>query len=150
MLPIYENARLGRKVNSAPSKILQEPPKMYIQCSSPGDSQTSCKVWLASGERRRCGNEGKTQKPLKFAGVPQTRQQISAVNGPFKFAILCGHVEDVLLFNNLFGAQVAIFCTIFASCISASRVQHISDMHSKFVLRPHHLWKYGRHPISDR
>jgi len=33
---------------------------------------------------------------------------------------------------------------------SASRVQHISDMHSKFALRPHHVWKYGRHPISDR
>jgi len=33
---------------------------------------------------------------------------------------------------------------------SASRVQHISDMHSKFELRPHHVWKYGRHPISDR
>jgi len=32
---------------------------------------------------------------------------------------------------------------------SASRVQHISDMHSKFALRPHHVWKYGRHPISD-
>jgi len=38
----------------------------------------------------------------------------------------------------------------FASCISASRVQHISDMHSKFALMPHHVWKYGRHPISDR
>ena len=33
---------------------------------------------------------------------------------------------------------------------SASRVQHISDMHSKFALRPHHVWKYGRHPIFDR
>jgi len=33
---------------------------------------------------------------------------------------------------------------------SASRVQRISDMHSKFALRPHHVWKYGRHPISDR
>jgi len=29
---------------------------------------------------------------------------------------------------------------------SVSRVQHISDMHSKFA----HVWKYGRHPISDR
>jgi len=29
-------------------------------------------------------------------------------------------------------------------------VQHISDMHSKFTLRPHHVWKYGRHPIADR
>jgi len=32
---------------------------------------------------------------------------------------------------------------------SASRVQHISDLHSKFALSPHHVWKYGRHPISD-
>jgi len=32
---------------------------------------------------------------------------------------------------------------------SASRVQHILDMHSKFELRSHHVWKYGRHPISD-
>jgi len=29
----------------------------------------------------------------------------------------------------------------------ASRVQHISDLHSKFALGPHHVRKYGRHPI---
>jgi len=28
-------------------------------------------------------------------------------------------------------------------------VQHISDLHSKFALRPHHVWKYGRHPVCD-
>ena len=33
---------------------------------------------------------------------------------------------------------------------AASRVQHVSDLHSKFALGPHHVWKYGRHPISDR
>ena len=27
---------------------------------------------------------------------------------------------------------------------SASRVQHVSDLHPKFTLRPHHEWKYGR------
>jgi len=33
----------------------------------------------------------------------------------------------------------------------ASRVmQRVSDLHLKFALRPHHVWKYGRHPISDR
>jgi len=26
---------------------------------------------------------------------------------------------------------------------SASRVQHVSDLHFKFALRPHHVWKYG-------
>jgi len=29
-------------------------------------------------------------------------------------------------------------------------MQHISDLHPKFALRPHYVWKYGRHPISDR
>jgi len=47
---------------------------------------------------------------------------------------------------------MAIFGDFFTSCISgsASRVQHSSDLHSKFALRPHHVWKYGRRPISDR
>jgi len=60
----------------------QEPPKMYIQCISPGDSQTSCKVCLTSAERCRCSNEAKTRNPLKFAGVTQIHQPISAHSGP--------------------------------------------------------------------
>jgi len=46
-------------------------------------------------------NAAKTRNPLEFAGVPQTRQQISAVSRP-KFTILSGHVEVVLLLNNCF------------------------------------------------
>ena len=61
----------------------------------------SCKVWLTSGERHRCSNEGKTRSPLKFAGVPQTGKPISAVSG-LKFAILWGHVEEILLLNTFF------------------------------------------------
>ena len=37
----------------------------------------------------------------------------------------------------------------FASCIFSNCVQHVSDLHPKLALRPHHVWKYGRHPISD-
>ena len=48
-----------------------------------------------------CSNAAKTRNPLKFAGVPQTRQQISAVSR-LKFTILSGHVEEVLLFKNFF------------------------------------------------
>jgi len=54
---------------------------------SPGDGQRSCKVLLASGERRRCSNEAKKRNQLKFAVVPQTPERISAVSGP-KFTIL--------------------------------------------------------------
>jgi len=45
-----------------------------------------------------CSNAAKTRNPLKFAGVPQTGQLISAASRP-KFTILWGHVEDILLLN---------------------------------------------------
>ena len=48
-----------------------------------------------------CSNATKTRNPLKFTGVPQTRQQISAASGP-KFTVLSGDVEEVLLFNKFF------------------------------------------------
>jgi len=44
-------------------------------------------VWLTPTTRVPCSNAAKTRKLLKFAGVPQTRQQISAVSRP-KFTIL--------------------------------------------------------------
>jgi len=59
----------------------QVPPIMNIQYTSPGEGQTWCKVWLASGERRCCSNEAKTRNPLKFARVSQTPRPISAVIG---------------------------------------------------------------------
>jgi len=105
------------------------------------------KVWLTPTTRVPCSNAAKTRNPLKFAGVPQTRQQISAVSRP-KFTILSGHVEKVLMFKNFF--------PIVDTCLSSediarqscamvpkwqflrpvfppSRVQHISDLHSKFA-----------------
>ena len=38
-------------------------------------------LWLTPTTRLPCSNAAKTQNPMKFAGVPQTRQQISAVSG---------------------------------------------------------------------
>ena len=129
---------------------------MYIQCTSPGDGQTLCKVWLASVERRRCSNEAKTRNPLKFVGVPETRQLISAIIGP-KFAILWQHLEEILLFNSFSPiVDICRSCEDVAgqSCVMvrrwrclrhflrpvfpASHVQHISGLQSKFALRPHH------------
>jgi len=39
--------------------------------------------------------------------------------------------------------------TFLRPVFSASGVQQVSDLHLKFALRPHHVWKYGRHPICD-
>jgi len=48
-----------------------------------GESSVQCcKVWLTPATRVPCSNAAKMRNPLKFAGMPQTRQQISAVSGP--------------------------------------------------------------------
>jgi len=46
-----------------------------------GNGQTLCKVWLASVERCRCGNEAKTWKPLKLAGVPKLTKRSQPLVG---------------------------------------------------------------------
>ena len=124
--------------------------------------------WRPLLECMQCSNAAKTRNLLKFAGVPQTNETISAANGP-KFTILWRHVEEILLLNMFFsdcryvpwlrrhsptdlcdGAQMAILATFLGYAFSAIRMPHISDLHSKFALRPHHVPKYGKHPISDR
>jgi len=75
------------------------------QSTSPGNSQTSCKLWLASGEWRRCSNAAKTRNPLKFAWVPQTRQRISAASRPM-FTILWRHLGETLLFGIFFRLSI--------------------------------------------
>jgi len=44
---------------------------------------------------------------------------------------------------------MAIFGDCLRSVFAASRVQYVSDLHLKFALRPHHVWKYGKHPICE-
>ena len=59
------------------------------------------KVWLTPTTRMLCINAAKTRDPLKFAGVPQTRQQISAASG--RSSLYCGgHLEDILLLKKFF------------------------------------------------
>ena len=52
-----------------------------------------------------CSKAAKTRNPLKFVGVPQTRQQISAVSWP-KFTILWGHVEDITALQVFFRLSI--------------------------------------------
>jgi len=77
------------------------------------------KVWLTPITRVPCSNAAKTRNSLKFGGVPQTRQQISAVSRP-KFTILRGHVEEVSMFNNFFPiVDTCLSCedTVRQSCV---------------------------------
>jgi len=45
------------------------------------------------------------RNPLKFVGVPQTPEPISAASG-LKFTILWGHLEDILLLNKFFQLSI--------------------------------------------
>jgi len=77
-------------------------PHVMAALSNIGGALCSTPQSLADAHfRLPCSNAAKTRNPLKFAAVPQTRQQISAVSRP-KFTILSGHVEEVLLFNKFF------------------------------------------------
>jgi len=101
-----------------------------------------------------CSNAAKTRNPLKLAGVPQTRQQISAISmgrsSPYcavmwrRYCCLtsffptvstCLSCKDMARQTCAMVRRWRIFC---GPVFSASRVQHISDVHSKFALRPHH------------
>ena len=103
-----------------------------------------------------CSNAAKMRNQLKFSGVPQTGQPISAVSAP-KFAILWGHVEEILLLNKFFSiVDTCLSCediarqscamvprwrflaTFLRTVFPASQLQHVSDLHPKFALRPHH------------
>jgi len=39
---------------------------------------------------------------------------------------------------------------IFGPAFPSSHAQHVSDQHYKFTLGPHHVTKYGRHPLYGR
>jgi len=66
---------------------------------------------------------------LKLAGVPQTGKPISAVSGP-KFAILWGHVEEVLVLNKFFPiVDTWLICkdTARQSCVMVPRWHIFGD-----------------------
>jgi len=71
-------------------KRLECGPVLNVMAALPnvgGASVQRRRVWLTPNTGMPCSNAAKTQNSLKFAGVPQTRQQISAASGP-KFTIL--------------------------------------------------------------
>jgi len=52
--------------------------------------------------------------------------------------------EDIARQNCAMVPRWRLFGDFLRAVFSASRAQHVSDLHSKFAHRPHHVWKYGR------
>ena len=93
------------------------------------------RVWLTPTTRVPCSNAAKMRNRLKLAGVPQTRQRISAVSGP-KFAVLWGHVEEILIQVFFPIVNTCLSCKDMSrqSCAMASRWRIFGDF---FVLHFH-------------
>jgi len=66
-----------------------------------------------------------------------------------RLLIRCLSCEDIARQSCAMLRTWRIFGDFLRPVFSASRVQHVSDLHLTFALRPHHVWKYGRHPICD-
>ena len=67
----------------------------------------------------------------------------------FPIVDTCLSCEDIARQTCAMVCRWRFFASFLRPAFPASHVQQVSDMHSKFALRPHHVRKYGRHPISD-
>jgi len=101
----------------------------------------------------RCGTRWNFQGCLKLANRSQPLAGRSSLCGETllfnKFFSDCRYVPYLRRYSPIKfcdGVQMVIF---LGPAFPVSRAQHISYLHPKFALRPHHVWKYGRHPISD-
>jgi len=65
----------------------------------------------------------------------------------FPFVDICLSYEDIARQSCAMVRRWRFLASFLRPVFAASRVQHISDLHSKFALRPHHVWKY---PICSR
>ena len=116
-------------------------------------------VWMTPTTRVPCSNAAKTRNPLKFAGVPQTPEPISAASAPkftevhyqdmwrryccltsfFPIVDTSLSCEDICRQSCAMVPRWRFLATFLGPALAASHMQHISDLHSKFALRPHHV-----------
>jgi len=141
-------------------------PNVMVALPNTGGALCSTPQSLADAHNYMpCSNAAKTPNPLKFAGVPQTTGSISAASGPsslycgdmwrtyccltsfFPIVDNCLSCKDIARQSCAMVPRWRLLATFLRPVFSACRVQQVSDLHLKFVLRPHHVWKYGRHQM---
>ena len=69
------------------------------------------------------------------------------LNKFFPIVDMCLSCEDISQQSCAMVPRWRFLATFLRPVFSASSLQQVSDLHLKFALRPHHVWKYGRHPI---
>jgi len=133
-------------------------PNVMVALPNIGGDLCSTPQSLADAHYYMPCNAAKTRKPLKVAGVPQTPETSSAASGsssPYcgdmwrRYCCLtsfspivdtCLSCEDIARQSCGMVRRWRFFASFVRPVFSASHVQHILDLHSKFALRPHHVW----------
>jgi len=65
----------------------------------------------------------------------------------FPIVDTCLSSEDIAQQSCAMVPRWRFLATFLRPVFSANHVHQVSDLRLKFALRPHHVWKYGRHPI---
>ena len=100
-----------------------------------------------------CPKLTKRSQPLVGRSSPyceNMRRRYCCLKRFFPIVDTCLSCEDIARRSCAMVPRWQFLTTFLRRVFSASRAQHVSDMHSKSALRPHHVWKYGRHPVSSR
>jgi len=126
------------------------------------------KVWLTPATRCRAVRVPRRETRLNLQGclkLPDGSQPLVGRSSPYcedmwrtyrcltsLFPIIdtCLSCEDIARQSCAMVPRWRFLATFLRLAFPASRVQQVSDLHIKFALRPHHVWKYGRHPIYGR
>ena len=123
-------------------------------------------VWLTPTTKVPCSNAAKMRNRLNLQGCPKLTKRSQPLVGRsspycgdmwrryccltsfFPIVDTCLNCEDIARQSCGMVPRWRFFASFLRAVFSASCAQHVSDLHSKFTVRPHHVWKYGRHPIS--
>jgi len=116
-----------------------------------------CPVTLPRRQTRwnlqRCPKLTKWSQPLVSRSSPyygNMWRRYCCLTSFFPIVDTCLSCEDIARQSCGMVPTWRLFGDFLRPVFSASHAQHIKDLHSKFALRPHHVWKYGIHPISNR
>ena len=90
-------------------------------------------------------NSVKNQPVKRFALCYRTRCLLSCLSVRLSIHALVAKIQPDKVVR--WGRYGDFFASFLHPVFPASRVQHVSDLHVKFALRSHHVWKYGICPL---
>jgi len=122
-------------------------------CSTP---QSLADAYCLSTVQKRCQDAkpvemcwGASNSPTDLSRVGRSSPYCENMWGRHCCLTFFLSIVDTCLRREDIARQICAMVHRWRILFSASHAQHVSDLHPKISLRPHHVWKYGRHPICD-